>query len=107
MAFVAINFITCTPAYRERFEHLFSTRAKAIDRLPGFQHMQVLKPNKDNDDYLIVSHWASEADFRAWTQSPEFLEGHKRGYEDIAQAKADGREAPMSSTFRTYSVLTT
>jgi heme-degrading monooxygenase HmoA len=106
MGFVAINFINCSPEYRERFEYLFSTRAKAIDRLPGFQHMHVLKPSEDGNDYLVISHWDSEAHFQAWTKSAEFLEGHKRGFEDIAKAKAEGREAPMKSTFRTYSVIT-
>jgi heme oxygenase (mycobilin-producing) len=41
--FVAINYITCTEQYRERFETLFGTRAKAIDRMPGFRHMEVLR----------------------------------------------------------------
>jgi heme-degrading monooxygenase HmoA len=54
----------------------------------------------------VISHWDSEAHFQAWTKSPEFLEGHKRGFEDIAKAKAEGKEAPMKSTFRTYSVIT-
>lgn len=83
-SFVAINFIQCQPSYRERFEQLFSSRAKAIDRMPGFQEMHVLKPKRDGEPYLIVSHWKSEAEFKAWTGSPEFLEGHQwfRRFED-------------------------
>lgn len=104
--FVAINYITCMPEYRERFEHLFKTRARAIDRLPGFRGMYVLRPQRDGDAYLVVSHWDSEAYFRAWLQSPEFLEGHKRGFEDIRTAKARGEEPPMRSDFRTYEIIT-
>jgi heme-degrading monooxygenase HmoA len=103
--FVAINYITCKPHYRNRFEELFATRAHAIDRLPGFKHMNVLKPNVDEDNYLIVSYWDSEADFKAWTRSPEFLEGHKRGFEDLRLAKERGEEMPMHSDFKTYTVL--
>jgi heme-degrading monooxygenase HmoA len=55
--FVAINYIKCKEDYRERFEELFATRAKAIDRLTGFKFMEVLKPQDDGDNYLIVSHW--------------------------------------------------
>jgi heme oxygenase (mycobilin-producing) len=106
MGFVAVNYISCSEEYRERFEQLFSTRARAIDQLPGFQHMYVLKPIEEGNDYLVISHWNSQADFKSWTRSPEFLEGHKRGFEDIARAKAEGRETPMTSTFRTYSILT-
>ena len=103
--FVAINYIQCDAEYRERFEYLFGTRARAIDTLPGFIEMQVLKPTKEEDRYLIVSHWENEAAFQAWTKSPEFLEGHKRGFEDLAKAKAEGKPAPMHSEFKTYAVM--
>lgn len=103
--FVAINYIGCKPYYRERFEELFASRAHAIDRLPGFIDMQVLKPNEDDDKYLIVSYWSSEETFKNWTKSPEFLEGHKRGFEDIKVAKENGEEPPMNSSFRTYKVI--
>lgn len=74
----------------------------AIDRMPGFQNMHVLRPDKDHDDYLIVSYWDTEAAFKSWTSSSNFIEGHKRGFADLAQAKAEGKPAPMHSTFKTY-----
>lgn len=121
-AFVAVNYITCTPEYRKRFEELFATRAKAIDRMPGFCGMQVLKPEgkpkrpkkapndvsqpiDDQGAYLIVSYWRRREDFEGWTGSPEFLEGHKRGFEDVRKAKEAGEEPPMTSAFHTYEVI--
>ncbi len=104
-AFVAINFISCRPEYRERFEQLFATRARAIDRMPGFGDMQVLRPQQEGESYLIVSRWKDEGSFRTWTNSAEFLEGHKRGFEDVKHAKQAGQEPPMSSTFHTYHVI--
>ena len=103
--FVAINYITCDAGYRTRFEELFGTRAKAIDRMPGFIDMEVLKPAKEGDDYLVISHWESEEQFRAWTSSPEFIEGHKRGFEDLRKAKEEGKPAPMHSDFKTYRII--
>lgn len=102
--FVAINYISCEPHYRARFEQLFATRAHAIDRMPGFIDMQVLRPNQDGE-YLIVSHWDSETAFKTWTSSPEFIEGHKRGFDDIRKAREQGEQAPMSSSFKTYEVI--
>jgi heme oxygenase (mycobilin-producing) len=102
--FVAINYIQCEPHYRSRFEELFGSRAHAIDRMPGFIDMQVLKPN-DDGEYLIVSHWTSEKAFKEWTSSPEFIEGHKRGFEDIRKAREQGVKPPMSSTFKTYEII--
>lgn len=103
--FVAINYISCDSDYRNRFEELFATRAGAIDRMPGFRHMHVLRPATPDDAYLIVSYWDDEESFKAWTGSPEFIEGHKRGFEDIRKAKEEGRKPPMSSSFKTYHII--
>ena len=103
--FVAVNYIDCETEYKDRFEMLFKSRAHAIDRLPGFKRMHVLKPADGEGSYLIVSYWDSEDHFKQWTRSPEFMEGHKRGFEDIAKAKQEGRTAPMKSTFKTYNIL--
>jgi heme oxygenase (mycobilin-producing) len=103
--FVAINYINCQPDYVERFEQLFATRAHAIDTMPGFVDMHVLKPNKEGEAYLIVSHWTSEEAFKTWTTSPAFIEGHKRGFEDIRKAKEEGRTPPMTSDFKVYQVI--
>jgi len=103
--FVAINYIDCEPDYTERFEFLFGSRAKAIDMMPGFIDLQILKPSKPNEPYLIVSHWESEAAFKEWTASPAFVEGHKRGFEDIRKAIENGQKPPMKSNFKTYQVI--
>lgn len=103
--FVAINYITCEPEYRERFEYLFGSRAKAIDVMPGFVNMHVLRPSKEEDPYLVVSYWQDEASFQAWTKSEAFMQGHKRGFEDVAKAKTEGKPAPMKSDFKTYEII--
>ena len=104
--FVAINTIECEPSYVTRFEELFQTRARAIDRLPGFLRMQVLRPSTDGEPYLVISEWTDEASFLAWTASEEFRMGHRRAFEDIAEARRQGEVPPMRSEFQTYSVLT-
>ena len=104
-SFVAINFIDCKDHYRGRFEELFGSRAKAIDRMPGFINMEVLKPIDGKGEYLIMSHWDSEEAFKNWTTSPEFIEGHRSGFEDLRIAKEKGEELPMKSDFRTYKVI--
>jgi len=106
LGFVAINHIRVRDDYRLRFEELFGSRARAIDTMPGFRDMEVLRPANDSEPYLVISRWESEAAFRAWVGSPEFIEGHKRGFADLAAAKARGEDAPMHSDFQTYEVLT-
>lgn len=103
--FVAINTIRCQNSYTTRFEELFSTRAHAIDTMPGFQKMNVLKSSEQPGEYLVVSYWDSEEEFSKWVGSSEFIEGHKRGFEDIRKAKEQGIEPPMISQFHTYKVI--
>ena len=103
--FIAINYISCREEYRERFEMLFATRTGAIDTMPGFKYMYVLKPDDITGEYLIISHWDSEENFRNWTNSSSFLEGHRRGFADVSEAKKAGKEPPMKSTFKTYTVI--
>ena len=105
--FVAVNYISCREDYKKRFVELFSSRAKAIDKMPGFKFMNVLQPVDGVGDYLIVSYWEDENNFKDWTNSPAFIEGHKRGFKDIAKAKASGKEPPMKSVFKTYNVIAT
>ena len=103
--FVAVNYITCKDDYKERFKELFSTRAKAIDSMPGFKFMNVLEPVDGEGDYLIVSYWDDESNFKQWTKSQAFIEGHKRGFEDIKLAVSAGNEPPMKSVFKTYKII--
>lgn len=103
--FVAVNYINCSLEYRPRFEELFGSRAHAIDSMPGFIEMHVLRPAKEGDNYLIVSYWETEAAFKDWTKSEAFIEGHKRGFADLAKAKQEGKPAPMSSDFKTYEII--
>ena len=105
LGFVAINFIECSEEYIEKFEYLFKTRASEIDKLPGFRNMNVLRPNKKDDKYLIISYWDDEHSFNQWTKSDAFIEGHKRGFEDLKKYKERGLEPPMKSEFRTYQIL--
>ena len=103
--FVAINYIDCEESYKPRFEELFATRANAIDAMPGFRNMQILKPKDNSGSYLIVSFWENEDDFKKWHDSPAFMAGHNRGFADMVKAREEGRTPPMKSSFKTYDVL--
>ena len=108
--FVAINYISCEPHYQGRFEELFATRAGAIDRMPGFKKLRILRPDGAEGEakvYLIMSEWDARENFEAWKGSPEFLEGHKRGFEDIKRYREEGKEPPMKSDFKVYEVIAT
>ncbi|MFN3684514.1 MAG: antibiotic biosynthesis monooxygenase family protein [Fimbriimonadaceae bacterium] len=104
--FVAVNSIRCEPEYIQRFEELFSSRARAIDEMDGFLGMRVLRPTQEGEPYLVVSFWTSGEAFQSWVGSEAFRRGHQRAFEDMEEAKARGERPPMHSSFSTYTVLT-
>jgi heme oxygenase (mycobilin-producing) len=98
--FIAINRMTVPDEFRSKFEEAFATRAGAVDRRPGFVRAEVLKP-KTGNQYIVMTHWASEADFQAWVGSPEFHEGHRR----MAQFKDASGKIALTSSVEKYEVF--
>lgn len=72
------NRIFIDPAHATAFEHLFETRARLVDGMPGFVANQVLKPLTKGAPYVIETWWKTRADFVSWTKSEEFQTGHAR-----------------------------
>ncbi len=75
--FVMMNRMTVPHKDREHFEHLFKTRAKAVDRRPGFIRAEILCPTGGNT-YIVMTHWKDKQSFLNWTKSEEYKEGHRR-----------------------------
>lgn len=76
MAFVAINVLSVPPDRREVLEERFAKRAGEVDRTPGFQAFELLRPVEGEDRYFVYTRWDSQAAFEAWTASQAFDRGH-------------------------------
>jgi heme oxygenase (mycobilin-producing) len=75
---VTCNRIPVNPAHAQAFEQRFADRSNLVEGMPGFISFQLLRPQTENDPYVVMTFWESEAHFRVWTESPEFKEGHAR-----------------------------
>ncbi len=75
--FIVMNRFKVTPGREQDFVEAFTGRAKAIDGVPGFLGLDVLKPVGEGA-FISMSRWASEADFVAWTKSEAFAKGHAK-----------------------------
>lgn len=75
---VTCNRIPVNPQHAAAFEERFADRASLVDGMPGFISFQLLRPQKEGDPYVVMTFWETEAHFKAWTESPEFKEGHAR-----------------------------
>jgi len=100
--FVSINYIPGTEKSREKLERFFARRSKALERIPGFSKMQVLKPVDEKSDYLIISEWESQEDFQKWSASTDFTDDHNKAMEDIHSMYTGIKEYNTGKAFRTY-----
>lgn len=81
--YIAMNRFRIALGSEEVFEKLWRERDSYLEGEPGFESFHLLKGATDQECTLYASHtiWASEADFRAWTESESFKKAH-------AQARA-------------------
>ena len=77
MAYVVINVLTVPGGRGEVLEQRFASRAGAVEKSPGFEHFELLRPVEGTDQYLVYTRWASKADFEAWQSSRAFEAGHQ------------------------------
>jgi heme-degrading monooxygenase HmoA len=98
--FVMMNRMTVPDEDREHFEHLFRTRARAVDRRPGLIKAEILRPTKGNT-YIVMTHWKDKESFLGWTKSDEYKEGHRR----VDDFKDDDGKMRLTSKVEMYEVL--
>ena len=76
-------------AARRRVEHLGATLRRRrrngapADEMPdaaGFEGFELLQPDDDRGVFFVLTRWRSNADFVAWTKSPDFAARHARHY---------------------------
>lgn len=84
MSFVAVNVLSVPEGRGEVLEQRFAGRAGSVEKAPGFEHFELLRPLEGTENYLVYTRWRSREDFEAWSASQAFDRGH---------AQASGRPA--------------
>ncbi len=88
MSFVAINAITVPEGSGDELARRFASRAGQVDRQPGFEEFQLLRPADDRGTWFVYTRWADRESFQAWVDSMAFQHGH---------ARPEGAAAPVAS----------
>src|ERR1700710_1083792 len=78
MSIGKIKAITVHSERYEEFAELFAPRAGKGEQAEGFEAFELLRPNDDRDQCLVVTRWRSEDDFQAWLKSADFAAGHSQ-----------------------------
>jgi heme-degrading monooxygenase HmoA len=74
---VVMNRIPVAEGRESEFEQTFAARARAVDQMPGFVDLQVLRPSEGRT-YVVMTRWRSRAAFDAWTKSEAFISAHRK-----------------------------
>jgi heme-degrading monooxygenase HmoA len=96
VSFVVINIVTVPRERREEFERRFETRAGLVEKQPGFEAFELLRP-QSGDDFYVYTRWSSKQDFENWIGSDDFRKGH-------VQHSGDG-PVGVASEVKTFEVV--
>lgn len=88
MTVIKINAITVPAEAGDELAQRFAARAGAVDGADGFEGFELLKPDDERTQWLVVTRWRDEDAFQAWVASPSFAHGHR------SAAERSGGEAP-------------
>jgi heme oxygenase (mycobilin-producing) len=81
---VVMNRIPIAKGREQDFEKTFAERDRAVDRMPGFIDMQVLRPS-EGQIYVVLTRWKSRQAFQDWTQSQAFILAHRKQSPGLAE----------------------
>ncbi|WDT93748.1 antibiotic biosynthesis monooxygenase [Thermoleophilum album] len=106
---VAMNCITVPENQAEEFERRFLQRERLLAQAPGFLRFDLLRRDRPGD-YVVLTYWRSESDFRGWVKSDLFKRAHSReaerplgGHSELRLYEVIDSEAAAGSSFAALS----
>lgn len=83
---IVMNRIAVAEGREQDFEKTFTERDRAVDRMPGFIDMQILRP-AEGRTYVVLTRWKSREAFRQWTESEAFISAHRKQSPGLAEGR--------------------
>ncbi|HUQ31311.1 MAG TPA: antibiotic biosynthesis monooxygenase [Pyrinomonadaceae bacterium] len=81
---VVMNRIAIAEGRELDFEKTFTERDRAVDLMPGFLDLQVLRP-AEGRTYVVMTRWKSREAFEQWTHSQAFISAHRKQSPGLAE----------------------
>lgn len=75
MSIVRINALTVPAEAGDQLENRFRQRIGEVEKMPGFESFELLRPD-DGDTWYVYTRWNSVEAFQAWVESEAFTRGH-------------------------------
>jgi heme oxygenase (mycobilin-producing) len=83
---IVMNRIPVSEGREADFEKTFTERDRAVDLMPGFLDLQVLRP-AEGRTYVVMTRWKSREAFEQWTQSEAFVSAHRKQTPGLAEGR--------------------
>lgn len=84
MSVVKINAIEVQDTSAEELERRFAQRVGGVEKSPGFEGFQLLRPTEGGKRYFVITWWESEEAFTEWQTGRNFAKAHAQ---ETGQAK--------------------
>lgn len=81
MSIVRINALTVPEGAGDQLEERFRRRVGEVEKMPGFESFELLKPD-EGDTWYVYTRWESVDAFNAWVESESFQRGHAQTREN-------------------------
>ncbi|MCH1511972.1 MAG: antibiotic biosynthesis monooxygenase [Acidimicrobiales bacterium] len=81
MTVIKINAITVPEEHGDEVAKRFAARADAVDGASGFEGFELLRPDDDRNQWLVITRWVDEASFEAWRNSDQAAHAHQSPHE--------------------------
>jgi heme-degrading monooxygenase HmoA len=94
VSIVKINAIHVPEGAGSELESRFAARKHSVDGAPGFEGFQLLRPVAGESRYFVVTTWADEESFRAWSETGAKAAHAGPPAGGSPEAAAGGAEAP-------------
>src|ERR1043165_1640167 len=78
MSIVRINAITVPEGAGPELEKRFAARGAEVDKMPGFEGFELLRPTDGSNKYFVVTHWKDVESFDNWVSSQSFASEHAK-----------------------------
>ncbi len=69
MTFVNITTLTYPEGAEAEIEQRFAARKRGVDKAPGFQSFELLRPVFGENRYFVVTRWDSQEDYQNWSDN--------------------------------------
>lgn len=81
MSIVRINALTVPEEAGSELEARFRKRVGEVEKMPGFEGFELLKPD-GGETWYVYTRWESAEAFQAWVESEAFSRGHAQTREN-------------------------